>query len=158
MRAASLELVRALLKRGVPLQAIALESHIDGPWRPANTGFMNFLRDLRETGLQIYISEFDVNDTAIAGSPEQVESAVASTYCNYLNDVLSVVSIKRLIFWTSSDRFDWYGDLAATQARWRRPDGKPHHLGLTDYNFAPNPAYGAIQDLLANHVKTSGRQ
>jgi endo-1,4-beta-xylanase len=158
VRAASLNLVKALLKRGVPLQAVALEAHIDAPWKPGDTAYLNFLHSLSDTGVQVYISELDVNDTAISGTPGQVASAVARTYYDYLKDVLSVTPIKRLIFWSSSDRFDWYGTLAATESRWRRPDGQPHHLGLTDYNFAPNSAYGAIRDLLANHVQTSGRQ
>jgi endo-1,4-beta-xylanase len=151
VRAASLNLLKALLRRGVPIQAVALESHINGPWRSGDIAFTNFLRDLRDTGVQVYISEFDVNDTAIAGSPDQVEAVVAQTYCSFLRDVLSIVPIKRLIFWTSSDRFDWYGSLAVTEARWRRPDGKPHHVGLTDYNFVPNSAYESLQQLLADH-------
>jgi endo-1,4-beta-xylanase len=158
VRAASLNLVKALLNRGVPIQAVALESHIDGPWRPGDSAFMDFLRDLRNTGVQVYISELDVNDTAIAGSSDQVEAAVALTYCNYLRDVLSVIPLKRLIFWTSSDRFDWYGTLATTQTRWRRPDGKPHHLGLTDNDFAPNAAYESLRALLANQSKNSGKE
>ncbi|MGA9564795.1 MAG: endo-1,4-beta-xylanase [Candidatus Korobacteraceae bacterium] len=158
VRAASLNLVKALLKRGVPLQAVALEAHIDAPWKSGDALYLNFLRALDDTGVQVYISELDVNDTAISGTSTQVASAVARTYYDYVRDVLSVIPIKRLIFWSSSDRFDWYGTLAATESRWRRPDGQPHHLGLTDYNFAPNAAYGAIQDLLASHVKTSGRQ
>jgi endo-1,4-beta-xylanase len=155
VRAASLNLVKTLLKRGVPIQAVALEAHIDGPWQPHDTAYLNFIRDLRDTGVQVYISEFDVNDTAIAGTEAQVKAAVAQTYYNYLTDVLSVTSIKRLIFWSMSDRFDWYGTLAATQPRWRRPDGKPHHLGLTDSDFAPNPAYDTLLLALANHSKRS---
>jgi len=158
VRAASLSLVKALLKRGVPLQAVALEAHIDGPWRAGDTAYQNFIRALRDTGVEVYISELDVNDTAISGSPTQVEAAVAQTYCNYLKDVLSVVSIKRLIFWTSSDRFDWYGDLARTQVRWQRPDGRPHHVGLTDNDFAPNAAYESLRTLLANQSKNPGKE
>jgi endo-1,4-beta-xylanase len=148
IRTASLNLVKTLLKRCVPLQAVALESHIDGPWRPGDSAFLNFLRALRDTGVQVYISECDVNDTAISGTPDQVEAAVALTYFNFLEDVLSVIPVRRLIFWTASDRFDWYGSLAATQPRLRRADGREHHLGLTDVNFVPNPAYHSVREAL----------
>jgi endo-1,4-beta-xylanase len=157
VRVASLNLVKALLKRGVPLQAVALEAHIDGPWRPNDTAYINFIKALRDTGVQVYISEFDVNDTAISGTEAQVKAAVAQTYRDYLTDVLAAAPIKRLIFWSMSDRFDWYGTLAATQPRWRRPDGQPHHLGLTDNNFAPNPAYDSLRTALANNPKTYSR-
>jgi endo-1,4-beta-xylanase len=155
VRAASLNLVKTLLKRGVPLQAVALESHVDGPRKPDDVAFLKFLRDLRDTGVEVYISEFDVNDSAILGTPIQVEAAVAQTYFNYLTDVLSVIPLKRLIFWSSSDSFDWYGAVAATHPRWRRADGRRHHLGLSDVNFAPNPAYYAVRDVLrANSRRT----
>jgi endo-1,4-beta-xylanase len=158
VRAASLNLVKTLLKRGVPLQAVALEAHIDGPWRPKDSAYLNFIRALRDTGVQVYISEFDVNDTAIPGTEAQVKELVAETYRNYLTDVLSVISLKRLIFWSMSDRFDWYGLLASTQARWQRPDGQPHRLGLTDENFAPNPAYGALCEVLADSSIARGKR
>ena len=147
-RTASLNLVRSLVKRGVPIQAVALEAHLDGPWRPGNRDYIAFLGALQNLGVQVYISELDVNDTAIRGSDSQVQSAVADTYSAYLKDVLSVVPLKRLIFWSMSDRFDWYGSLAATQPRWRRADGRAHHLGITDVNYAPNQAYSAIWSVL----------
>jgi endo-1,4-beta-xylanase len=148
-RAASLDLVKSLLKRGVPLQAVALEAHIDAPWRPQDTAYTDFIRALGDAGVEVYLSEMDVNDTAIRGNEAQVKSAVAQTYRDYLADVLSATPVKRLIFWSMSDRFDWYGALAVTQPRWRRPDGQPHHLGLTDSNFIPNPAYYSVLELLS---------
>jgi len=154
-RAASLNLVRAMLKRGVPLQAVALEAHIDGPWKPNCTAYINFIRALRDAGVEVYLSEFDVNDTAITGNDAQVEAAVAQTYRDYLVDVMAATRLKRLIFWSMSDQFDWYGTLAATQPRWRRPDGRPHHLGLTDTNFAANPAYYSVRDVLAANARIS---
>lgn len=157
VRQASLSLVKALLKRGVPVQAVALESHIDGPWKPNDPSFLNFIRALRDTGVDVYISEFDVNDTEIQGTDTQVKAVVAETYCDYLTDVLSVTRIKRLIFWSMSDRFDWYGDLGRTEARWRRPDGRAHHLGLTDNEFAPNQSYDAVSKVLAKKLTTGSQ-
>jgi endo-1,4-beta-xylanase len=97
-RTASLNLVRALLKRRVPLQAVALEAHLDAPWRPRDSAYLNFIRALRDAGVEVYVSELDVNDTAITGTDTQVEAAVAQTYHGYLTDVLPVATPKRLIF------------------------------------------------------------
>jgi endo-1,4-beta-xylanase len=154
-RAASLGLVKTLLQRGVPLQAVALEAHIDAPWTRNRTGYVSFLRAVRDLGVEVYVTELDVNDTAVAGSDAEVEAAVAQAYRDYLEDVLGAGSMKRLIFWSMSDRFDWYGDLAATQPRWRRPDGRPHHLGLTDTNFAVNPAYASVREVIAGNAARS---
>lgn len=77
VREASVNLVKALLKRGVPLQAVALEAHIDGPWKAGDPAYLNFLRSLIDTGVQVYISELDVNDTAISGTPAQVPGTYA---------------------------------------------------------------------------------
>ncbi len=157
-RGASLALVKSLLKRGVPLQAVALEAHIDAPWHANDAAYINFIRALHDCGVEVYVSELDVNDTAIRGTEAQVKAAVAQTYRDYLIDALSAIPLKRLIFWSMSDRFDWYGELAATQPRWRRPDGQPHHLGLTDENFAPNPAYYSVAAVLANRTGTPGAE
>jgi endo-1,4-beta-xylanase len=151
-RAASLGLVRSLLRRGVPLQAVGLEAHIDAPWRSGDAAYINFIRALRDCGVEVYVTELDVNDTAIPGTEAQVKAAVAQTYRDYLTDVLTATSPRRLIFWSMSDRFDWYGELALTQPRWRRPDGQPHRLGLTDENFVPNPAYYALLGVLSGNA------
>ena len=148
VRASSLGLVKALLKRGVPVQAVALESHIDAPWKPRDSGHISFIREMRDTGVVVYISEFDVNDTAIQGDEEQVKAAVAQSYRDYLTDFLAAGPLNRLIFWSVSDLSNWYDAIAVTQPRWRRPDGKPHHPGLIDGKFRPNPAYGAVHTVL----------
>jgi GH35 family endo-1,4-beta-xylanase len=90
------------------------------------------------------------------GTEAQVKMAVAETYCSLLTDILSVASLKRIIFWSMFDRFDWYGILAATQAPWQRPDGKPHQLGLTDENFVPNAAYASLCRVLDSYARARG--
>jgi endo-1,4-beta-xylanase len=148
VRASSLSLVRALLKRGVPVQAVALESHIDAPWKPRDAGHINFIRGLRDIGVVVYISEFDVNDTGIQGNEEQVKAAVAQSYCDYLTDFLTAGPLNRLTFWSVSDLSNWYDAIAVTKPRWRRADGKQHHPGLIDDKFVPSPAYDAVHKVL----------
>ena len=150
--------MKSLLKRGVPLQAVALEAHIDAPWHANDAAYINFIRALHDCGVEVYVSELDDERHRDSGTLVQVKAAVAQTYRDYLIDALSAIPLKRLIFWSMSDRFDWYGELSATQPRWRRPDGQPHHLGLTDENFAPNPAYSPAAAVLANRTGTPGAE
>jgi hypothetical protein len=47
--------------------------------------------------------------------------------------------------------------IPATEARRRRRDGKPHHLGLIDNNFAPNLTYDSLWIVLATNFNLYGR-
>jgi endo-1,4-beta-xylanase len=157
VRSASLDLVKALLKRGVPIQAVALESHIDGLWKPNYAPHANFIKGLRDLGIVVIVSELDVNDSRITGSISQVKQAVAQSYANYLTDVLSAGAIQRLIFWSYTDRDNWYDAIAAASSdpRWRGSGGRPHYPGLTDASYRVNPAYKAVHDTLAKFAGTA---
>jgi GH35 family endo-1,4-beta-xylanase len=114
-------------------------------------------RALRDNGVQVCVSELDVNDTVIPGTEGRVKAASAETYHNYLTDELSVAFLKRLIFWAISDRFDSNDVLTTIRAGWQRPGGLPHGLGLRNRDFAPNPAYGSLCEDLANYSGNRGK-
>ncbi|HEX4203112.1 MAG TPA: endo-1,4-beta-xylanase [Ktedonobacteraceae bacterium] len=153
VRSASLVLIKALLKRGVPIQAAALESHIDGLWKPHYIPHADFIRALRDLGLVVYVSEFDVNDSTIPGSISQVKKVVSQSYANYLTEVLEAGALQRLIFWSYTDLGNWYDAIASTSTdpRWHVPAGRQHYPGLTDASYNVNPAYTAVRDTLAKY-------
>ena len=88
-RSKTLDLVRDLVKRGVPIQAVGLESHLYGA---VNSGTDKnrdaFIAGLRDLGLKILITELDVNDTEISGSAATRDQAIATCYSDYLRSIL----------------------------------------------------------------------
>ena len=147
-RAFSYQLIQQLLKRNVPVQAIGLESHLDGAQSTTSAGRDRFIQQVRSLGLEVLITELDVNDTAIPGSDSARKKAVAMNYYTYLTDVIPVSAAKRVIFWTLTDHNNWYEWMAARNTHYVRSDGKPHYPGLLNDEYEPNPALGAVQAAL----------
>jgi len=87
-RANNLVLLQTLLKRGVPIQAVGLESHLltSAPVQSAKRD--RFIEEVRGLGLPLLITELDVNETTTLGSEEAVDSVVADYYRQYLETVL----------------------------------------------------------------------
>lgn len=153
-RVASLNLIKRLLKRGVPVQAVGLESHVDAPWKPGTTAHKDFIHAVRDLGLEVLITEMDVNDTALQGGADSVKAQVQQCYHDYLLETITAARPKRLIFWSVSDNNNWYDEEAKTQVEFKRADQRPHTTGLLDSAFMPNPALNGVQQALL----AAGRQ
>ncbi len=148
IRAASLTLIRSLVARKVPVQAVGLESHLDGSRLVASPGRDRFIGELRGLGLEVLITELDVNDTYIQGSFADRRRAVAEVYGDYLRSVLPAAGARQCIFWSPSDKNNWL-DAAQWQNKWyMRADHGPHFPGLLDASLHPNPALAAVAGAL----------
>jgi len=156
-RQMSLRLIETLVKRGTPVQAIGLESHLDGSIPARSAGLDRFVRQVREMGLQVLITELDIDDTAVAGDSEVCKSQSASHYYDYLTDIIPTAAATRLILWTSTDKENWLDYMAPTHPVWRRADGRMHHPGLLDENIRPNPALAAVANALKTMASDSAR-
>lgn len=145
-RELTLLLLEQLLKRGVPVQAIGIESHLDASAAFGGPAFLEFIRKVRALGLQVLITELDVNDSALQGNKQQRDRAVAECYYEYLTRVIPAGDTDRVIFWTPSDRWDWMDSMK--NGNFRRADGEPHRPGLIDGAFHPKPALQAVEAAL----------
>ena len=81
-------LVRRLKARGVPIDAVGVQSHLTAGDAPG-AGLIHFVRELREMGLQVFITEMDVNDRKLPESVPERDAGVARTYRDYLTMMLA---------------------------------------------------------------------
>lgn len=147
-RQAAINLVRSLMARKVPIQSVGLESHLDAgrPWDPEVT--KRFVGTLAGFGLEVFITELDVNDSNVKGDIPTRDKAVADLYYNYLLTVLKTAHSDRLVFWSLTDKQNWMDYMKGGQ-RWTRADGDPHHRpALFDENMQPKLAYSAVVDAI----------
>jgi endo-1,4-beta-xylanase len=149
MRTAALALVQQLLKRGVPVQAVGLEAHLRAPYAANHSPFLRFVSQLRELGLEVLVTECDIDDRGVQGDAARVKSVVASSYANFLTSIYPVAQPKRIIFFTPTDRYSWYDGFARTNPGYRRSDGAPHHPGLLDANLNASPALTSVRAAVA---------
>jgi endo-1,4-beta-xylanase len=153
-RAQVLLLLRRLKARNVPIDALGIQSHLPAEVLSASTpgyiGVAHFILQVREMGLQVFITEMDVSDAGINGSQRDRNRAVAATYNDYLHVVLADTAVKAVLTWGISGRHTWL-----TQEK-PRLDGISQPLPFdTEYNALPafyaiRDAYDGRQDSLAH--------
>jgi endo-1,4-beta-xylanase len=148
-RQKTLELLQGMLSRNVPVQAVGLESHLSVASGTADdvVSLSRFIGQIRRMGLEIMITEIDINDSDAPMDFALRDAAVAQRYSDYLNLVLPLASPKRLIFWSLGDRGNWYDNIAAL----RRPDQSLHRPGLLDSAMNPKLAMTAVANSLRNN-------
>jgi len=148
-RAATVSLVKQLLARGVPIQAVGLESHLDGHGSLASAGRDAFIRQLQDLGMQILITELDVDDMLLTSGVAERDQRVANYYQTYLESVLRASSCKRVIFFTTWDGDNWLN----YDTSHARADGQPHRSGLWTADLTPTPALAACATALETACK-----
>lgn len=145
-RELTITLLQQLLGRGVPIEAVGIESHLDGSAPFGGRAFLAFIQRVRSLGLQVLITELDVDDSKVQGNEQERDRVVAQCYYDYITKVVPVGKTDRIIFWTPSDRWDWLNSMQP--AKFHRADGKPHRPGLLDDSLRPKPAMDAVQAAL----------
>ena len=149
-RQITLRLAESLLERGVPIQAIGLESHLAADYPVSSTqSRAAFIHELRDLGLQILLTELDVDDTRIPGSGARRDAAVSQCYGEYLTGVLREAHPSRIIFFSPSDERNWYDAIHGTQ--FDRHDGTSHRPGLFDNSLLPKAAYASVASALKGY-------
>ncbi len=107
-RAAVLELLRGMQTRGVPIDAVGLQSHLSaGGGASYGPGLQQFLRTVQAMGLKVMLTEMDVNDRALPPDVATRDAAVAATYAHYLRLTLPDPNVLALLTWGLTDKYTW---------------------------------------------------
>jgi endo-1,4-beta-xylanase len=154
-REVTIELLKQLLARGVPVQAVGLESHLNASLPPGGVGLRTFLEQIRQMGLQTLITELDVNDTQMEGNFQVRDEKIAKIYQDYLTQVVPVSDTKRVVFWTPSDRWDWLDSTNIPNGA--RADKTPHRPGLFDTTMQRKLAFRAVESTFTEICATEIR-
>lgn len=133
-----LGLIDRLLDAGVPLHGVGLQGHLQPQWDFDYEAHARYIEEIAARGLDIYITELDVNDMAFAGAHDKRDAQIGAHYADYLGHVLALPAIKTLIVWDLSDRYSWYRELAQG---WR----KDARSLLFDERLMPKTAYFALE-------------
>lgn len=141
-RTALLKMFDRLQAKNTPVHAIGLQSHLwaDQPFKAPQ--FQAFLRDLHQRGLEVMITEFDVNTSKMSGSQERIEQAMADHARAYLEAVFSAVPVKTFVCWGLKDQAKWNGYTYA------RADQKAARLLPFDRTGEKRPLYHAVSEVL----------
>lgn len=145
-RAGVLALLQALVARGVPVQALGLQSHLgtgeDGRWLrrggEQERDWRQFLDEVTALGLDLLITELDVNDRHLPPDPTERDAAVAAVAREYLDVTLSSPRLRSVMAWGLADHVSWM------QTWWPRTDGLAKRSCLYDGQLRAKPLRAAI--------------
>lgn len=119
-RTALLKLLEGMKARGVPVQALGLQAHLDaGEPRLNQRVLARFCETVGELGLAIVVTEMDVRDTALPADIALRDAAVAAHGRAFLDPVLASRMTRGVLTWGLSDRHSWIAEAHP------RPDGLP---------------------------------
>lgn len=140
-RGTMLELLKRLKQQGVPIHALALQGHLDAARPPGfGAGLKTFLARVADLGLEIQITELDVDDQKLAGDAAQRDAIVADLYGRFLDVVLAEPAVKMVNSWGLSDRYSSKSELSP------RADGQAVRPLPFDRDLRPKPADLAMLD------------
>jgi endo-1,4-beta-xylanase len=142
-RAAVLALVRGMKNRGVPIDAVGVQSHLKAENPAPGKGLKDFVRELRAMGLQVFITEMDVNEKELQGPDQERDAAVARIYKDYVTMMVAEPNVEAVLTWGITDRYTWLNG-----PKTARPDGTPQRCLPFDADYQPAPAFFALRDAL----------
>ncbi len=140
-RDALLQLATRLKRNNVPITGVGVQGHIIAAGPLATTDMKAWLTALQDLGLEITISELDVDDTGIPGP--SVDDVVAQKYAEFLDlagPFAKVITLEQL-----ADNVNLP----------KRPDGLVHRPNIYNTNCQKKPAYDAVAKSLEKMQKYS---
>lgn len=134
-------LVDELLDAGVPLHAVGLQAHLKSQWGHDDDAYLAFVERLSARGIDVYLTELDVDDEAFPQDVAERDRRVGARYGDFLRAALKSPAVKMVIAWQLADRFTWLR--APDVARTRRARFPARPLPFDDA-LQPKPAAAAI--------------
>ena len=136
-------LLRRLHARGAAVQSVGIQSHLQATGPQPGAGLVNFIRELATMGLDVYVTEMDVNTHALDGDAKAQDVAVAEVYRRYLGLVLPELNVKAVLTWGITDAHSW---LNSIQKPWTmRADGSRQRPLPLDDAYEATPAFFAMR-------------
>jgi endo-1,4-beta-xylanase len=143
-RAAYRNLIMELLDQGVPLHAVGLQSHLHAELEIDTHGLGEFVTEVRSWGLEVFVTELDVDDEKLTGPPAERDAIVAKR----VNDLLTAIStsgpVRSILTWGISDRYSWINGMV------KRPDKQLNRPLPLDGEFKPKPFMDVISKFAKN--------
>jgi endo-1,4-beta-xylanase len=137
--------------RGVPIDAIGIQSHMY--FADMSTTFdpnklLSFLNQIAKRGLKILVTEFDMVDVGTVADIASRDTQIAYAYRRYLSAVLSCPAVIAIINWGLFDNDSWI--VRGESPSFVRPDGLPPRPLPFDAAYNPKLAYSILQQSLGS--------
>ena len=123
----------------VALDAVGIQSHVTAG-HVYGAGLTGFIAAARGLGLQVFLTEMDVNDREWPSDEGIRDAAVADCYGSYLDTALADPAVRVVLTWGITDRSTWLNSEGA------RKDKLPERCLPFDREDKPKKAFFAIRN------------
>ncbi|WP_346775552.1 endo-1,4-beta-xylanase [Sphingomonas sp. G-3-2-10] len=145
-RVAVLKLLEGFRKRGVPVDALGIQSHIGDPHSDKESafgvydekGWRRFLDDVTGMGYKLHVTELDVGDKKLAADIPSRDRACADLAKAWLDILCSYPALGDILFWCIVDKYSWLRGLTP------RADGELKRPLPYDDDYKPKPMREAV--------------
>ncbi|HTW27968.1 MAG TPA: endo-1,4-beta-xylanase [Acetobacteraceae bacterium] len=138
-RAAMLSLLADLRHRGVPVQGLGMQAHLEaGVHALDQKELAQFCADVAALGLNIVITEMDVRDNRLPAAIPVRDAGVAAEGRAFLEVVLESPALLGVVTWGLSDLRTWLDEA------WPRTDGLPQRPLPLDREMRRKPLWEAM--------------
>lgn len=137
-------LVRGMQQRGVPIDGVGLQLHVDPRSLPPMSRLAENIARLAALGLDVDMTEIDVPVGQIPGDLAAKFQRQAEIYHQLTAACVAAPRCKAITFWGVADKHSWLND-----PQWERYRGAgPHYPLLFDGEYRPKPAVDAVKQAL----------
>lgn len=143
-REATLALLKRFKANGIPIDALGIQSHIHASGETYGKGLRELIAGAQELGLEVYLTEMDVNDDSIADDDPAVrDRAVAEVYRDYLGVALENKAVKAVVTWGVTDKATWLNGMREHRQKHANRGERPLPF---DNDLQPVAAFFAERD------------
>lgn len=126
--------IKAAKQRGVPIDGIGMQMHIDAAKRPSKNEVISNMQRFGKLGVGVYVTEFDVNMNSVSGSADYKDRLQANIYYDMMRACIESTVCPSFSILGITDKETWYNYIGSTNA---------NPLPF-DRNYNPKPAYYAL--------------
>lgn len=128
--------VKAAKARGVPIDGIGMQMHLDGTHPPIKDEVITNMKRFKELGVDVYITEFDVNMNDLQATPEEKDNTEGRIYYDMARACIESNACKSFAILGITDNETWYNYMGLKD---------PRPLPF-DRKYNPKPAYYSLRD------------
>jgi endo-1,4-beta-xylanase len=130
--------IKAALGRGVPIDGIGMQMHLDGVSPPSKQAVIENMQRFAALGVGVYVTEFDVNMSGAKGRVEQKNQQEGKVYYDMIRACIESKVCHSFAFLGITDKETWYNYVGASNAM----------PLMFDKKYQPKPSYYSVRSAL----------
>lgn len=137
------EYLKGALARGVPIDGIGMQMHLDGVHPPTKDEVIANMKRFAELGLEVYVTEFDVNMDNVKADPKDKNRIQENIYYEMMRACIESKVCKNFAYLGITDDETWYKHIGLKD---------PRPL-MFDEQYRPKPAFWGTRTALEQDLE-----